>query len=77
MLKIQVSKNISGQSMIDGVVAASMSGSITESGNVSISKNIVNNEVYMGNKKQVRDDMSEFESLVYEEQDNREVEING
>lgn len=58
-------KTINGQSMINGTPAATMSATVYENGNVSISKNICNIELYESNKSEVRDDMANFENLVF------------
>lgn len=69
MLKTSVSKTVTGTSMIKSgdidMVAASMSASIHEDGNVNINKTIVNRDLYDANKEDVRTDMDAFDEFVY------------
>lgn len=71
MLEINKNINLTGVSKIDGVQVAYMSASIsTDGGNgANINKTITNQEVYNANKVQVRADIAEFETKVYEEED--------
>ena len=71
MLEINKNINLTGVSKIDGVQVAYMSASIsTDGGNgANVNKTITNQEVYNSNKVQVRADIAEFETKVYEEED--------
>lgn len=76
MLNVTMSKNLNGTSVIDGNVVATMYATIQENGNVSINKNVVNNDLYIKNKVSIRQDMFDFEQEAYKQQDNTEVTVN-
>ena len=67
MLKTTVSKTISGTSVIDNAMVASMTATISEEGNISISKNVYNKELYNQNKAVVQKDMADFETGIFKE----------
>lgn len=67
MLKTTVSKTISGTSVIDNAMVASMTATISEEGNISISKNVYNKELYNQNKAAVQKDMADFETGIFKE----------
>lgn len=67
MLKTMVSKTISGSSMIENAIVASMIATISEEGNISISKNVYNKELYNQNKAAVQKDMADFETEIFKE----------
>ncbi len=67
MLKTTVSKTISGTSVIDNAMVASMTATISEEGNISISKNVYNKELYNQNKAAVQKDMADFETEIFKE----------
>ena len=71
MLNINKNITLNGTSVIDGVQVAYMSASISTDGGTgaNVNKTITNQEVYNANKVQVRADISEFETKVYEEED--------
>lgn len=70
---LETNKNITltGVSKIDGVQVAYMSATISSDGGTgaNVNKSITNQEVYNSNKVQVRKDISEFETKVYEVED--------
>lgn len=68
MLKTSTQKTINGYSVIDGEMAASMTASVCEDGNLSIAKNISNIDTYRKNKDEVRADMEQFETTVFSEE---------
>lgn len=67
MLKTTVSKTISGTSVIDNAMVASMTATISEEGNISISKNVYNKDLYNQNKDAVQKDMADFETGIFKE----------
>lgn len=67
MLKTTVSKTISGTSVIDNAMVASMTATISEEGNISISKNVYNKDFYNQNKAAVQKDMADFETGIFKE----------
>lgn len=67
MLKTTVSKTISGTSVIDNAMVASMTATISEEGNISISKNVYNKDLYNQNKAAVQKDMADFEMGIFKE----------
>jgi hypothetical protein len=71
MLTVNKNITLNGTSVIDGVQVAYMSASIsTDGGNgANANKTITNQELYKANKAQVRADITEFESKVYEIED--------
>ena len=69
MLKTMVSKTISGSSMIENAIVASMTATISEEGSISISKNVYNKELYNQNKAAVQKDMADFETEIFKEEE--------
>ena len=67
MLKTTVSKTISGTSVIDNAMVASMTATISEEGSISISKNVYNKELYNQNNAAVQKDMADFETNMFKE----------
>lgn len=67
MLRTTVSKTINGQSIIEGTMAASMSATISEDGNITISKNVYNKDLYNKNKADIQKDMADFETEIFKE----------
>ena len=67
MVKTTVSKTISGTSVIDNAMVASMTATISEEGNISISKNVYNKDLYNQNKAAVQKDMADFETGIFKE----------
>lgn len=69
-LTVRKNTTFNGESVIDGVQAASMNASIDETGKtITNNRYVINQEVYEANKAQVRNDYSEFDNLIYEEED--------
>ena len=67
MLKIESVLNISGESTIDGTKVVYMNATINSNEvGTTISKTIVNKELYNTHKTQVRQDMNDFEDYVYD-----------
>ena len=66
-VKDTVSKTISGTSVIDNAMVASMTATISEEGNISISKNVYNKDLYNQNKAAVQKDMADFETGIFKE----------
>lgn len=77
MLNTNKTINISGTSTIEGQVVVYMNSSLSTDGstNENINKNINNQLLYDSNKEAVRQDMRDFENLVYEEQDKLDTAI--
>ena len=71
MLNINKNITLNGVSVIDGVQVAYMSATISSDGGAgaNVNKTITNQEVYNANKATVRADIAEFESKVYEGED--------
>lgn len=71
MLKVNKNITLNGTSEINGIQVDYMSASISTDGNTnaSVSKNIVNQELYKSNKEEVRADMDKFEEEVYKVED--------
>lgn len=68
MLKTTVQKTITGTSTIGTDVAASMNGTIHDSGKISIAMNVVNDKIYKENKTDVKADLDSFIAAVYAEE---------
>lgn len=70
MLKTSKSITLSGQSFINGTQAANYTANISsENGATNISSSVINQDVYDGNKVEVRKDLSDFTAKVYEVED--------
>lgn len=78
MLNTNKTININGTSVIDGQVVVYMSASLSTDGstNENINKNINNQTLYEANKVAVRQDMRNFEDLVYSEQDKLDTSMS-
>ena len=48
-------------------MAASMSATISEDGNITISKNVYNKDLYNKNKADIQKDMADFETEIFKE----------
>lgn len=79
MLNTNKTININGTSVIEGQVVVYMSASLSTDGstNENINKNISNQSLYEANKTEVRQDMRDFEDLVYTEQDRLDTVVVG
>ena len=74
MLQSNKSISLSGRSMIDNQLAATFSANIygendERNNNDNISMMVSNNTLYDANKEAVRNDLQEFQKLVWAEQD--------
>lgn len=71
MLKVNKNITLNGTSEINGIQVAYMSANISTDGNnnASVSKSIVNQEIYKSNREEVRADMDKFEEEVYKVED--------
>lgn len=71
MLKVNKNITLNGTSEINGIQVAYMSANIFTDGssNVSVSKSIVNQELYKSNREEVRTDVNKFEEEVYKVED--------
>ena len=70
-LETQQTVALSGTSEIDGVQIAYFTASIPQGvGNSTISRNITNQDLYDANRTEVRADEAEFQSKVYDIEDN-------
>ena len=70
-LKTQQTVTITGTSEINGVQIAYFNASIPQGeGNSSVSRNIINQDLYDANRTEVRSDEAEFQSKVYDIEDN-------
>ena len=71
MLKTTKTINLNGESKIGDTIVANMYATLstTGMGNENINKTILNQDLYNENKTEVRQDMRDFEDLVYAEQD--------
>ncbi len=72
MLNITKQTTLSCQSIINGTVAAYMSASIAEDGQISSSVSIQNKTLYEANKAECRKDIEEFNALVFDLEDGKE-----
>lgn len=71
MLEVNRNITLTGISKIDGVQVVYMSATISSDGatGANVNETITNQEVYNANKAQVRADIAEFKSKVYEVED--------
>lgn len=71
MLDITKSITLNGVSKIDNQVVAYMNATLSTDGNSSnhVNTNIVNRELYNENKVQVRQDIADFDDMVYAVED--------
>ena len=70
-MALQVSKSttLTGESVFDGKTALRMTAALSTEQNNYVNQTIMDNETYLAHKKDVRKDISDFQNLVYEEQD--------
>ncbi|WP_229251263.1 hypothetical protein [Carnobacterium maltaromaticum] len=71
MLKVKQSITLTGQSEIDGQIVVYFNATINNenTGNSIVTQNIQNEELYKGNKVQVRKDIAMFQEKIYEIED--------
>lgn len=74
MLETSKSVSFSGRSLIDGQLAATFSANVYDendarNSNDNISMMVSNNALYDANKEAVRNDLQDFQKLVWAEQD--------
>ena len=71
MLKVKQSITLTGQSEIDGQIVVYFNTTINNenTGNSTVTQNIQNEELYKGNKVQVRKDIAMFQEKIYEIED--------
>ena len=71
MLKVKQSITLTGQSEIDGQIVVYFNATINNenTGNSTVTQNIQNEELYIGNKVQVRKDIAMFQEKIYEIED--------
>lgn len=70
MLKTTKSISLSGQSIINGTQVANFSANInSDNGSSNINSNIMNQTLYDANKAEVRKDLADFNTAVYEVED--------
>lgn len=74
MLETSKSVSFSGRSLIDGQLAATFSANVYDendarNSNDNISMMVSNNALYDANKEVVRNDLQDFQKLVWAEQD--------
>lgn len=71
MLKVDKNITLNGVSLINGMQVVYMSATISSDGGsgANMNKSITNQELYNSNKAQVRADIAEFETKVYEVED--------
>lgn len=70
-LTVNKSTSLQGQSIIDGTVVVYLSANISgeNAGNSSVSQSIQNQELYAANRVQCRQDITEFQDVVYATED--------
>ena len=68
--------NLTGNSMVNGSQAVFLSAQLSTDGssNGSVSISITNDELYKANKRECRNDISDFQNRVYDLQDELEAE---
>ena len=78
MLKVNRTINLNASSMINNQVVVYMSATLSTDGQTSenINKNICSQELYELNKDEIRQDMRDFEEMIYKEQDSLFENIN-
>lgn len=75
MLKTTKSISLSGQSFINDKQVANFSANInSDNGSSNINSNIMNQAVYDTNKSEVRKDLADFNTAVYEVEDQLDAE---
>ncbi len=73
MLKGSKNTTLNYQSVIGEATALVMNATVPVSGKSTISKSIVNMELYEANKRECRQDSAAFDELVWEAEDAREA----
>ena len=78
MLKVNRTINLNASSMINNQVVVYMSATLSTDVQTSenINKNICSQELYELNKEEIRQDMRDFEEMIYKEQDSLFENIN-
>lgn len=78
MLKVNRTINLNASSVINNQVVVYMSATLSTDGQTSenINKNICSQELYELNKEEIRQDMRDFEEMIYKEQDSLFENIN-
>ena len=78
MLNVNRTINLNASSMINNQVVVYMSATLSTDGQTSenINKNICSQELYELNKEEIRQDMRDFEEMIYKEQDSLFENIN-
>ena len=78
MLKVNRTINLNASSVINNQVVVYMSATLSTDGQTSenINKNIYSQELYELNKEEIRQDMRDFEEMIYKEQDSLFENIN-
>ncbi|MDO7795601.1 hypothetical protein ACQ7C6_10890 [Lactiplantibacillus plantarum] len=75
MLKTSKSITLSGQSMVGNNQVSSFSANInSDNGSSNITSSVMNQELYDANKTEVRKDLADFTSAVYEVEDQMNAE---
>lgn len=71
MLNVKKNINLIGKSVIDNVEVVYMTATISTDGNSqdSVNKSIINKELYNSNKALVRKDINDFNTAVYDAED--------
>lgn len=71
MLKVTKSMTLNGESRINDQVVAYMNATLStnENGSNHVNTNIINRELYNANKAQVRQDIADFDDMVYAVED--------
>ncbi|EFF65125.1 hypothetical protein [Turicibacter sanguinis] len=71
MLEVVKNITLNGVSKIDGQPVAYMNASLSTDANGSnnVNTNIANRELYNANKEQVRQDIADFDEMVYVQED--------
>lgn len=75
-LKSTKSVNLFGESIVEGATAVQLNATVTFDKTVtsSYSETVINNELYLANKREVREDIVEFKNMMYELEDSAELE---
>lgn len=75
-LKSTKSVSLFGESIVEGATAVQLNATVTFDKTVtsSYSETVINNELYLANKREVREDIVEFKNMMYELEDSAELE---
>lgn len=77
MLRTSKSITLSGQSFINGTQVSNFSASVnSESGSSNINSSVINQDLYDANKKEVRQDLADFTTKVYDVEDQLDSEAS-